>query len=216
MSYTRHSALHGAHARLHPVWDTVNGMVVPATFKLADTDPNILAVADVSFLRKFGVKGPGASDWLSRHGVQPPQVPFDIAPLTTAGGLVARIGRAEFFLEAGISDSAILPAVFARDRAPSLTAHPMPRHDAAILVAGARVPDLLAQTCGVDVIREAPNRVVLTRFAAVSAMLLYRPDPMRLRIWCDASFGQYLWQALLDIAKDLGGGPVGVDIVGSY
>jgi sarcosine oxidase subunit gamma len=29
-----------------------------------------------------------------------------------------------------------------------------------------------------------------------------------LRIWCDGTYGHYLWETLLDIAGDLGGGAV--------
>ena len=29
------------------------------------------------------------------------------------------------------------------------------------------------------------------------------------RIWCEPSYGVYLWGSLLDIVRDLGGSPVG-------
>ena len=214
MTYVRHTALHGALARLKPVWGTLHGMRIPMQFRGAvDTREALdrLAIADVSFLDKLGVKGPGAAGWLLGHGVQPPETAFEVAPLAGNGGIVARIGRSEFFLESGVDEAASLPIVSSIESPPTPTAHPMPRHDVSLLVAGARVPDLLAQTCGVNLMDEAPNRIVLTRFAAVSVMLLYRPDPMRLRIWCDPSFGVYLWNAVLEIARDLGGALAGVD-----
>jgi sarcosine oxidase, subunit gamma len=31
------------------------------------------------------------------------------------------------------------------------------------------------------------------------------------RIWCDCTFGEYLWQTLLAIARELGGGAIGVE-----
>ena len=32
-----------------------------------------------------------------------------------------------------------------------------------------------------------------------------------LRLWCDGTFGVYLWETLLNIIKELGGGPVGIN-----
>ena len=49
----------------------------------------------------------------------------------------------------------------------------------------------------------------MTRVAGVSCMLLPLKDSAGLRIWCEASLGQYLWDTLLEIVRELGGMPVG-------
>ena len=40
-------------------------------------------------------------------------------------------------------------------------------------------------------------------------MVLPLKDSAGLRIWCKESLGQYLWDTLLEIARELGGMPVG-------
>lgn len=213
MTYTRHSSLHGAHTHLKPTWGTRESMPIPTRFKGEDfgsAAKEAIVIADVSFLRKMSVKGPGADEWLRNQGVEPPETPFEVAPQIDAGGIIARIGRSEYFLEAAAGDTS---SFFTQDHAPTPTAHPTSRHDASLLAVGPRVPEVIAQTCGVDIVRELPGRIVLTRMAAVNAMLLYRPGAATLRIWCDPSFGVYLYEALVDIAQDLGGAPAGLDAV---
>ena len=31
------------------------------------------------------------------------------------------------------------------------------------------------------------------------------------RVWCDGTYGAWLWKTLVEIARELGGGPVGLD-----
>jgi len=52
---------------------------------------------------------------------------------------------------------------------------------------------------GVTVIAERPLRSRVFR------------QCMALRIWCDGTFRAYLWQTLVEVARDLGGGPVGLE-----
>jgi hypothetical protein len=40
-------------------------------------------------------------------------------------------------------------------------------------------------------------------------MVLPLKESAGLRIWCEASLGQYLWDTLLEIVRELGGMPVG-------
>src|SRR5262249_48149251 len=50
---------------------------------------SVLALCDVSGLRKLGVKGPAAEGWLREHGLELPAAVYDALPLAN-GGLVVR------------------------------------------------------------------------------------------------------------------------------
>jgi sarcosine oxidase subunit gamma len=52
----------------------------------------------------------------------------------------------------------------------------------------------------------------MTSMAGVSVTMArwLRGDMPLYRIWCDGSFGPYLWKTLLEVARDLGGGAIGV------
>ena len=128
------------------------------------------------------------------------------------GGVIARLGRTEFFLEDGVTgDSA------SRVRnAPALEiagVYPVIRQDAGIAVVGRRVNELLVQTCNVNFqeLGSASRAVVMTMMVGV-AVLIIRQDHRSFpgfRIWCDATYAPYLWETLAGIASELGGGPIG-------
>jgi sarcosine oxidase subunit gamma len=51
----------------------------------------------------------------------------------------------------------------------------------------------------------------MTSMVGVSVLVLWHEQQGRplFRIWCDGTFGPYLWQTLLEIAREAGGGAVG-------
>jgi len=91
----------------------------------------------------------------------------------------------------------------------------VPRQDVELLLCGARIGELLLQTCSFDFasLDFAERPVVLTSMAGVGVTVL----PVAIgagpayRIWCDITYGAWLWRTLTAIARELGGGPVGLD-----
>ena len=69
----------------------------------------------------------------------------------------------------------------------------------------------MAQTCGLDLREPVASRVVLTRVAGVSTIVL--PERIRdeagFRLWVDPSYAHYLWHQLVKISESLGGRVVG-------
>ena len=53
----------------------------------------------------------------------------------------------------------------------------------------------------------------MTRVAGVSCMVLplQAKGAPAFRFWLDASYGSYLWEALLEIVRDQGGDAIGLD-----
>lgn len=215
----RLSPLHSALERLYPHWGEVAGMPVAIDFG----DPaheraqaETLALCDASALLRATLKGPGAQAFLARQNLPVPEGIYHWRPLG-GGGLIARTGAAEFFLEAGVDDEALASMEQAIRTPPSERPQPVYwvlRQDASFLLSGSRAADVLAQTCGHDFRREPgqPSKMVLTRIAGVSCSVLERPfnGIAACQLWVDGSYGRYLWETLLAIAQESGGGVAGM------
>jgi sarcosine oxidase subunit gamma len=48
----------------------------------------------------------------------------------------------------------------------------------------------------------------------VGVTVIFEQVERRYRIWCDGTYGVYLWATLVGVARDLGGGPVGLGALG--
>lgn len=212
----RVSAVHACLERLGAAWEERDGALRALHFgdaaAEAATAP-VLGLADRGALPRIGLTGPGAVAWARTQGVA---VPTERYGWTRAvdGTLAVRVGQGELFLE-GAGAAAVAAALAA---APPAACWPVRREDAALLLCGRRAPDVLAQTCAYD-FRGAAGRFVMTRVALVScAVLADRGEAMReedappvpvYHLWAAPSYGPWLWDELLTIVRECGGGPVG-------
>ena len=213
MTGFRTSPVHVRLVECHARFATVLGM--PAAVEIGTADAQRVAVAavvDVSCLDRTGLKGPGAAAWLAERGIPVPGQPNRWCA-SGEDGLVARLARTEFLLE-GAGSSPLVPLARAGLRAGIEGVYPVLRQDCALLLAGERVPELLAQTCNVDLSGqdEAQAVVTLTQMVGVSVTILRQRLAGRAvwRVWCDYANGPYLWETLAGIAEELGGGPAGI------
>lgn len=213
----RVSAVHACLERLDPAWDRTGGALRPLHFGDAAAEAAlapVLGLADRGALPRIGLKGPGAVAWAEEQGVA---VPAALHGRTRAadGTLAVRVGAGELFLE-GVGAAAVEAAL--DHAAPPAGCWPVRREDAALLLCGRRAPEVLAQTCGYD-FRAAAGRFVMTRVALVSCSVLVEagqamaeedapPAPVY-HLWAAPSYGPYLWDELLAIVRECGGGPVG-------
>lgn len=159
--------------------------------------------------RRFGLKGAGAADVLKRQGFNVPVRHNAWAPLRAADRddspqLLARLGHTEFFLESPDVDFDALERVLADEPG----AWPVLREDAAFVLGGAHATEVLAEVCNVDfaALDPATKPVVMTLMAGVAVLVLPQDigttDPEIIyRIWCDPSFGPYLWDTLTQTTK---------------
>jgi sarcosine oxidase subunit gamma len=205
----RRSPLHDALAAESPTWGELHGMQV--ALRLPDESAAApIRLADASCLPRMGVKGPQAEAWLRGHGVAVPEG-VNAWTRSSEGTIVARLARSEFFLEDKPGGTAVERLRAALAPAPGV--YPVLRQDAAIVLAGERFSELLAQTCNVDFRAWTLSQrvVVMTSMVGVSVLVLWHEQQGRplFRIWCDGTFGAYLWQTLLAIAREAGGGAVG-------
>ena len=213
MKAIRQSPLHDSLVRLRPEWGVLNSMATALRFAGATGDT--VELADLSALQRSGLKGPGAAEWLRARGIPVPERPNAWSPLA-AGGLIARLGRSEFLIEDQPRGNAV-PAIEVALHEGASGVYPVLRQDAALLLRGAAVHDLFAQTCSIDFKSIPPleRTVTLTMMIGVAVTIIDTSldDQPCYRIWCDGTYGAYLWDALLEIAIELGGGAVGLTAV---
>jgi sarcosine oxidase subunit gamma len=166
----------------------------------------LLALADLSRQPRCGCKGPGAAPWLAALGVPIPAAPNSAAALA-GGGRVLRLGLTEFLVE---GDAALVERLQAAPRAAGV--YPVLRQDACLLLAGERLGELLLQSCNVNfaALDSDSSTVVLTSMVGVGVTVLpeNKNGVPSCRVWCDGSYGPYLWRTLRAIAEELGGGAV--------
>lgn len=201
----RRSPFADAWAAAQPHCTTLARMSVPDAFTASQEMPVMLA--DMSFLSRVGFKGPGAAEWLATQLLPLPE--RHNRWLAHRGGLIARLGMTEYFLESSAVDdwTQQLPPAQHPQVAPVL------RQDASLLLCGEQVNELLLQVCSYDfaALDSASDEAVMTQMIGVSVLMIAisnQPYP-RYRLWCDPSFATYLWYHLSEIAAELGGGPVG-------
>lgn len=198
------SALHEAR---EPRWINVSGMRVPGSYA-REGDPMDLALTDLSFFPKVGLKGPRASEWLAQRGVPVPLRPNSWVP-TPSGGLAARLAETEFLVED--------EGAFQLEQdllVPTPLVYLVIRQDCAVALSGPRANDVLLQTCSFDFgSLQDSDAVIMTSMIGVPVLVIPGCNPSRIphiRIWVDPTFGPHLWRTLLEIVEELGGGPAGV------
>jgi sarcosine oxidase subunit gamma len=207
-----------------PVALTFGGRTLEQEQGLART----LGLCDVSALHRSVIKGPGAGSFLEARGVAQtlPAEVLRVLPLKS-GGLIARTGRAEFFLEDEPGERGRMDVV--AQLTESLLSIPQPgvytalRQDASFLLSGDRAPAVLLQTCGFDFrqlgFRPSPSpdratMMVMTRVAGVSTWVLHRTinGTAVYQLWADGTFGPYLWETLLKVTRESDGDAVGLSV----
>lgn len=206
--WPRRSPLAAYFAQTRATFGEVAGM--PVALRVPGV-PGSVRIADASCFARAGVKGPGAAAWLAQRGVAVPPRPNSRAE--AAGGLVARLGESEFLLEDGYAAGAAA-ALKADPPSDAAGVYPVLRQDAAFVVGGDEASAALAEVCSYNFARpDLPaDLLVMTRVAQIAALVI----PVAIggqrafRLWCDASYGPYLLECLLEVAEGLGGGLAGL------
>jgi len=195
-------------------WAPQAGMSSAAVFGTDDAQRlQEAGIADLSFKRRAGVKGPGAAAWLQTQGLPTPAQPNSWVR-AECGSIVARLGLTEYAVVAGPESSVHEQIV----RNVPAGVYPVARYDAELLLAGRQVHDLLKQTCAFDFesLDPATRPVVMTSMVGVGVTVLAFGSPQQryYRLWCDGTYGPYLWNTLVEVAGSLGGGAVGFEALG--
>ena len=180
---------------------------------------------DLSERRRFGCKGPGAQSWLTGVGHRVP-LEANSAMVDSNGVLVARLGTAEFLIEA-LTEIPGSPQVERSARQLLVHAerpngvYPVAREDLVLGIQGSGLHTLLRQICSVDfepLFESAAadeGAIVLTSMIGVSVVAwLRRIDggEETLTLWLDPSFAHYFWTTLLEVGRGVGAMVIGSKI----
>ena len=144
---------------------------------------------------RFGIKGRSAPSWLLAQGLVLPQLPNTWLAID-GNSRVLRLGRGEYLVEGAAAsqlDTAWLPDL------PDL--YRVPRYDAGFVLKGQQVSVVLAEICALDTRPEVmKDQVLMTLAAGISVILVCETgsDPLY-RLWCDATYGEYMQSTLNDI-----------------
>lgn len=204
------SPIHDKLELLQPSWSNdQQGVKSVVAFGINDKQKaNILGLSDLSHQRRAGAKGKGAAQWLSDLGLPIPPEPNRWSSLPQ-GGMIARLGETEYLIE---GETTLIDRIIQANRVDRV--YPVLRQDAAFALCGSKVNELFLQTCNVDfrTLDANPTQVILTSMAGVSVTVISAKlsSTPSYRIWCDGTYGIYLWETLAAIAEELGGGCIGL------
>jgi len=174
-------------------------------------DPTWLAKALPQ--RRVGVKGPRAAEALKQLGLAVPTRPNCWAPMRDqdrddSWNVVGRLGFTEFFVEER-GEAAGVAALEQLTAQKFAGAYPVLREDLGLVLGGDRVSEVLAQVCNVnfDALDIGQRPVVMTLMVGVGVLVLPQalPDGAIYRMWCDPSFGTYLWETLEEVVQKMPG-----------
>jgi sarcosine oxidase, subunit gamma len=164
-----------------------------------------LTITDTSHLARYGVKGAQATAWLALHGVKIPEAPNTW--VLSGQTLVMRLGSSEFLIEDQTGGETCKKLLADTLRVPNV--YKVPRADAAYLLAGSHVLNLLSELCALDLRENSllENDVVMTQVAGISATILRQTmnGETVYRLWCDGTYAAFMSHTLAEIVVELGG-----------
>tara|TARA_R110001583_G_scaffold174105_2_gene328450 strand:+ start:47683 stop:48339 length:657 start_codon:yes stop_codon:yes gene_type:complete len=200
--------------KLNPKWGEVNGTQVAMSFdtvEVEDDRKQKLGVTDVSCRQRFGVKGPQANQWLASQKIKTPDAVNSW--VIDNGVLVLRLGSSEFLVEQQNSGE-ICNQLNQAIQVDTVDVYKVLRADAAFVMSGDGIPKMFSELCKLDLSEKAlePNQVIMTQVADISATIMPEiiNDRLVMRLWCDGTYGAYMWRVLHQLAEELGGGAVGL------
>jgi sarcosine oxidase subunit gamma len=200
--------------KLNPKMGEVNGMQVAMSFDTIDIEQDRkqkLAVTDVSFRQRFGVKGPQASQWLASQKIKTPDSVNSWG--MDNGVLVLRLGSSEFLIEQQVSGE-VCTQLDQTSQIDTVGVYKVLRADAAFVISGDQMLTMFSELCKLDLTEKAlkPNQVIMTQVADISATIVPEiiNDRLVIRLWCDGTYGGYMWRVLHQLAQEQGGGAVGL------
>lgn len=209
-------------------WGVTNGMSTAMEiqgYRQEEQRLKSLGVMDVSCYPRIGIKGPNAEAWLLEQGIP---LPSEVNTWGRCGefGVVLRLGASEFLFEdqtlnaEGVTTGWVHTLQLLSKTQPIVEGvYTVPRYDLALMLTGKALPTLLAELCSLDLSPEKwpAKQVLMTQVATISATLIQQPweflaigEQPVVRLWCDGSYGVFMWETLTEIAAELAGGAVGL------
>ncbi len=196
------SPIHALHTTLGARFSLEGGWEIPADYRSLHEDLYLneaVGVCDITARGKVDVRG----------AIDP--------VLSGADGLTARISDVwALFLTTPGGEKEMLPDLGSRAGSGAMVTDATHLY-AGFALAGPALPDLFAQVTGFDVSTVEKGSSAGAPIAQVRSVLLRRDlprDPVEVYVGSDS--GRFVWETLLDVARALGGGPVGWDALRAW
>lgn len=185
-------------------WGDVRGMASP----LRASRRPATWLADMSPLHRVLVKGGDAAGWLASRSLPVPQDWFRCLDLPEHGAdaFLTRTGNAEFLLHDGPSGGLarlLGPLPEELDNGTRVVV----RDDQEIALGGVHAAVLMSEFCALD-LSDAGDGLLYTRVAGVSVWLRVERGPVY-RMGCEPSYGEYLFETLLNGVRERQGEVIG-------
>lgn len=157
-----------------------------------------LIIKDISNAPKFGIKGKGAEEFLKSQGIKLPEK-YNSAIIDN-DKIIMRLGVTEYLLEgAGVTKLYNLPT--------PPQAYQVLRQDCCLLLEGEAIYKILSQSCAIDFVKANAKDLplFLTSMVGVGVTILLSEEEglPQVRIYCDPTYGAYLFKTLLEIGGNL-------------
>lgn len=189
------SPVHALHTSLGARFDLVAGWEIPAAYGDGEEGHlQTVAICDITAHGKIDIRG--SVDPVLGGGV--------------SGGVTARISDSwALVLTSPENTTALLAELESRAGAAAMVTDATHLY-AGFALAGPAVPDLFAQVTGFDTATVGKGSCVGAPVAQVRSVLI-RPDLEGdlVEVYVGSESGRFVWETLLDVARSLGGGPVG-------
>jgi sarcosine oxidase, subunit gamma len=141
--------------------------------------------------------------WLQDRGLATPERANSwCATSPDEQDVVVRLGATEFLVEQ--AEGKELRKLATELTAPIEGVYPVLREDRAFVLGGDAADEVLAQMCNVNfsALRAEAREAVMTLMIGVAVTVVPQGNAAqrRYRIWCDPSYGDYLWSWLQEVA----------------
>lgn len=180
-----------------------------------------MALADLSVLPHWGLKGRGTMEWLAAQGLAI-GADSNKAYRQAGGELAAKLAPSEIFLLDSLAGTGALPArladawTWAANAPRPQQGYPTPRQDshAWFMITGVHAPEMFSKICGVD-LRPAQcpvGTIAQTSIAKMSGIII-RADlggTLAYHVLADIASAEYLWTCLEDAIAEYDGRIVGL------
>jgi len=157
--------------------------------------------------KRVGLKGPLAAEWLQQRGISIPERANSWTAITASeNDVVMRLGSSEFFFEQSVYAEEFTTLANAL-ASPVPGVYPVLREDRAFVLAGSLADAVLAEVCNVNFRSFAliERHAVMTMMLGVAVTVVPQGNVAQRRylIWCDPSFGGYLWSSLSEVVAEI-------------
>ena len=216
----RLSPLHEQHKILGARFDLRDGWLIPEIYTAVEEEATVLqesvGLIDISAWGKLDLKGTQAGTVVSMHFGNTPAKPGDVIEIESNHILVAELTSDEFLvlLPPGAEKeirTALETEIASQDTFVSLIDQTSGL--AGFSISGSASAGVMKKLCALSFSsKEFPNmHVAQSSFAKVRATII-RHDQSNLptfKLFSDRSYGEYLWDAILDAGREFGIQPVG-------